>query len=421
MRPNSAPAKFTQPATPDVAGWFLETDWDGAFAELRTAGDRPSSLAGRPIAIKANIAVRGFRRSAGCAAYADEPPQDCDAPVVAAVRSAGTAIVGTTNMDELAYGFTGRNSHFGSVANPHAAGCISGGSSSGSAAAIAGGMIDIALGTDTNGSIRIPSALCGIWGLRPTSGAVSSRGMRYLSTTLDTPGPMAATAQLLRELASAMGIASSGPVAAGDAVIAVVDGFPAEPATPAMRDAVSIAARALDSTRRVRTAWAGAARFGAQILTASEIAAETRTALLERPHDIGHDLRARLVAANAASIDATEALQLRGVLMSRVADLFDGADVLILPTVPTTAPLSRLSTLEIDGQVEALNPALGRCCIPFSFLGLPALSVPVAEPDDLGLPRGVQLVGRPGGDALLLELACMLESAGTAAAQVLTR
>jgi aspartyl-tRNA(Asn)/glutamyl-tRNA(Gln) amidotransferase subunit A len=384
--------------------------------------DKESSpLRGLRIAIKSNIAVKGFRTVAGCAALAAEAPALEDAPVVARLRESGLAIIATTVMDELAYGFTGRNAHFGYVPNPHDVDRISGGSSSGAAAAIAAGMLDLAVGTDTNGSVRIPAALCGVWGLRPTTGSVSAEGTVPLSTTLDIPGPLANSAAYLTALASALGISISA-ASPKDIRIARVSGFPATPVTPAVAQAIDSFASSIGVTDQVATPWAAAARAGAQIMTAFEAAVAHRQILTDRSDLIGRLTRNRLIAGACLPPDAYKrAVDLRAALRQRIESLFEGHDILMLPTVASEAPLANAEMLETDGIIEPVNAALGRCTIAFSFLGLPALSVPIRAKTAKGLPVGAQFVGRPGTDDVLLALGEGLEAAGLAAAHVVSK
>jgi aspartyl-tRNA(Asn)/glutamyl-tRNA(Gln) amidotransferase subunit A len=396
------------------------------FAEVRES--RPaaqphqfesSSLKGMSIAIKSNIAVAGFRTFAGSAALAEDAPATHDAAVVTLLRKAGLNIIATTAMDELAYGFSGRNAHFGFVPNPHDASRISGGSSSGAAAAVAAGILDIAIGTDTNGSIRVPAALCGVWGLRPTAGAVPSEGIVPLSPTLDIPGPIASNARYLTALAEAVGIDVAARVNPERMKIALVTKFPAAPATPAMTAAISRFASSVGVKERVITPWAEAARAGAQVMTAFEAALAHRQLLTRRSDLLGPLLRDRLIAGACVQPEAYQrALELRASLQGQIDYLFEGHDVLLLPTVPCEAPPATWETLDTCGTVEPINAALGRCTIPFSFAGLPALSVPIHEKAASGLPIGAQLVGRPGTDGALLALARYLEETGVASAHI---
>jgi aspartyl-tRNA(Asn)/glutamyl-tRNA(Gln) amidotransferase subunit A len=365
--------------------------------------------------------VKGFQTTAGCAALLAEAPALEDAPVVARLRQSGLRIVATTVMDELAYGFTGRNTQFGYVPNPHDENRISGGSSSGAAAAIAAGLLDLAIGTDTNGSVRIPAALCGVWGLRPTTGSLPAEGVVPLSTTLDIPGPLASTAAYLTALASALGIPID-PAAPKDIRIARVSGFPGTPVTPAVAQAIDSFAYSLGLTDQVATPWAAAARAGAQVMTAFEAAVAHRQILMDRSDLIGRLTRNRLIAGACLTLDAYQrAKDLRFALRQRIESLFEGHDVLMLPTVASEAPLANAEMLETGGIVEPVNAALGRCTIAFSFLGLPALSVPIRVKTTCGLPVGAQFVGRPGADHVLLALGQRLEAAGLASAHIVSK
>lgn len=386
-------------AHPDASTWIVQPcqDVDGEWA----------------IAVKSNIDVAGVTTVAGSKALENGEPAIADAPVVAGLRKAGAAVLATLNMNELAYGFTGRNEHFGRVPNPHDRDRLSGGSSSASAAIVAAGTVPAALGTDTNGSVRVPAALCGVWALRPTSGSVDNEGIVPLAPTLDVPGPLARDIAWLRRCAHAMGVPDELRVTPERAVIRVVDGFPADGVAPPLRAAVQRVASFLGARGHVELPWAPVARAAAQVLTATEAGAGHHRILRDRADHLEPLTRARLLAGLATDRDARRrCLAVRDGLRGDVTTRLGGADILLLPTVPVTAPSATTDHIAVGSRQEPINSALGRCTMPFSYLGLPALQVPFAEPDHDGLPCGVQLVGRPGDDALLLQLGAILEADG---------
>ena len=400
-------------ARPDNSAWMIDACWDATRTSTTT-----SPLDGLPIAVKSNYAVAGLRTLAGSAARDDGTVAEFDCPAVAALRSAGAVIVGTLNMNELAYGFTGANRCFGDVANPHDADRVAGGSSSASAAIVGAGVLDAALGTDTNGSIRVPAALCGVWGFRPSSGSVSADGIVPLAETLDVPGPLTRNVELLIAIATALGVDTAAPAHASPR-IAMLRGFPAHGVQPEITAAVARVAKILGAGRTVELDWTPAARAASQVLTAYEAARNHRALLVERTDRLEPLTRARLRAGLAVDgRSARRAFEVRNRLRSDPDGLFDGSDVIVLATVAMTAPRRDTEFIEIDGKQESVNAALGRCTSPFSLVGAAVVSVPFSELDDDGLPIGVQLVARPGLDALVLALAQVLEDDGIAAAQV---
>lgn len=399
----------------------IDPSWFVDRAPLPTAPPTSGPLAGVPIAVKSNIAVEGLRLLAGSAALDGGTVADADSLAVASLRAAGASILGTLNMNELAYGFTGDNDHFGRVPNPHDPERLSGGSSSASAAVIAAGVVDAALGTDTNGSIRVPAALCGVWGLRPTLGAVPSTGVVPLSTTLDIVGPLAANAPLLSDVARALGIDTTARLDVAAVRVTPVQGAFLDGTDPVVAAAVDTVTNAFAAGAPVDVDWAGAAFAGAQIVTAAEAAHHHRHLLAARPEDLGSTLRARLLAGlTVSATDYLDALGLRDTLLDVADRIFEHTDVLALPTVAFPAPVADTTSVDLGGDAVLVNAALGRCTAPFSFLGLPSISAPIAPNDDSSLPVGVQLVACPGDDGLLLAMAAHLEATGIASAWILS-
>ena len=380
--------------------------------------ERP--LAGVPVAVKNNVAVQGTLTRAGSRVFEDEPAATTDARVVSELRVAGAQIVATTNMNELAYGFTGKNEPFGDVPNPWYPDHMSGGSSSGSAAAIAAGLVPIAIGTDTNGSIRVPASLCGIWGLRPTAGQVSTEAIVPLAPTLDTAGPLASTAEFLSAAARVIDATlhdtrntSSNRLL----VTATVKGFPNNWVQPAVATAVDRVARHLGATREICLPLAEATRSAAQILTAVEGAATHIHHLRHHAHRIGPTTRHRLLAgALVPGHFYVRAQSLRVKAKQEFLAAMADIDLLVAPATPCTAPLLVDEVVRFDGYEEHVNAALGRCTTPFSFVGFPSLVAPITDTGDL--PLGVQLIAKPGQDHLLLDIASELEVAGICQAKV---
>ena len=396
------------------------------------AGREPGLLAGMPFAVKNLFDVRGLVTLAGSKINAEHAPASRDATVVGRLRGAGAVLLGALNMDEYAFGFTTENSHYGPTRNPHDPTRVAGGSSGGSAAAVAGGLVPFTLGSDTNGSIRVPSALCGIYGLKPTYGRLSRAGAGLFGISFDHVGPLAAS---VRDLAAAYDVMQgpdpTDPVCAGRAVepclpllgkgteglrIAVAVGHFATRGEPEVFAAVESVAKALGAVSRVTIEENDRARAAATIITASEGASLHMEDLRTRPLDFDPMTRDRFLAG--ALLPAAlyiRAQRFRSWYRAQVRKIFREVDVLLTPTTPFPAPRIGQDTITIDGVQVLTRPMLGLYTQPLSFIGLPVISVPVAG---LGpLPLGVQLVAAPWQEAALFRVAAALERDGIIAAR----
>lgn len=387
-----------------------------AFSTVRVEEQRftaDKELAGIPIAVKDLIDVAGQPTSAGSPKFFGHEPAAKDAFVVEKLRETGAVIMGKTNTHEIALGITGINPHTGPVYNPHNPQRITGGSSSGSAAAVASGMVLGALGTDTGGSIRIPSALCGVVGLKPTFGRVSVRGVLPLSWNLDHVGPIAKTTTDVALLYSI--IAGYDPrdpnsinknrssLEKSDLAnmrIAFAVGKYIEEADPEILTAVYEAANVFASLGaelvemeipRLRdTAQAN----GTMVI--ADAAAFHRERLTEHPDWFGADIRERLERGRAVTSTEYALARRTQSEMKRYFNLFfDAIDLLILPTTASVAA-------PIDGlNSAAYAPRLTRFTAPFNLTGLPALSIPCGTSSD-GMPIGVQLVSAAWNESKLI-------------------
>ena len=424
---------------------FTHVRREQALAEAETIdrrlarGEEAGPLAGVPFAVKNLFDVTGVTTLAGSRIHAEQPPATRDATAVARLRAAGAVLVGTLNMDEYAYGFTTENTHYGATRNPHDASRVAGGSSGGSAAAVAGGLVPVTLGTDTNGSIRVPAALCGVFGLKPTFGRVSRAGVVPLAWSFDHVGPLA---RHVADLALAFD-AIAGPDAADPVCsprpavaclpqlargtdglrIAVLGGHFARLAADDALAAVGRVASALDVRREVAIPEAPRARAAAQVITACEAAAYHAERLRSRASDFDPMTRDRLLAA--ALLPATaymRAQRFRAWFRARVAEIFADVDVMLAPTTPWTAPaIGAPWTTRIDGTEVVARGHLGVFTQPLSFIGLPVISVACASVPTTAassLPLGVQLVAAPFNEAALFRVAARLEAAGVVASRV---
>jgi AtzE family amidohydrolase len=380
------------------------------------SGRDPGALAGVPFAAKNLFDVAGVVTRAGASVTDGDPPAERDADLVAALERCGAVLVGATNMDEFAYGFVTENAHDGATRNPHDRTRIAGGSSGGSAAAVAAELVPLALASDTNGSIRVPAALCGIFGIRPTYGALSCRGAYPFVNSLDTVGPLARTASDLQlawtALAPGPGT-SSAPRAARRC--ARLDGYFEDDALPGARHAVDVVCDALGATDVVELAYAREAREAAFLITAAESGALHADRLRTRAGEYDPATRDRLIAgALMPAAWYLRAQRFRSFFSAVMREVFASHDVLIAAATPYAATQIGQRTIVVDGREIEIRPNLGVFTQPISLAGVPVVSVPVVERG--ALPVGVQLIGRAGSESALLELAAELERAGAVGA-----
>jgi AtzE family amidohydrolase len=397
------------------------------------AGGDPGPLAGLPFAVKNLFDVAGLTTLAGSKINASRPPATRDAAVVAAIRRAGGVLVGALNMDEYAYGFTTENTHYGPTRNPHDAARVAGGSSGGSGAAVGAGLVPLTLGSDTNGSVRVPAALCGVFGLKPTYGRVSRAGSALFAPSFDHVGPLGRS---VRDVTAAFDVMQGpdpeDPVCAdrpaepclplldtgvGGLRIAVLDGHFARGGEPGAFAAVAQVAATLGVTRRVTIPEAHRARAAAMVITASEGAALHLADLKTRAHDFDPLTRDRFLAGVLVPTTwYVQAQRFRAWYRAQVTRIFSEVDVLLAPTTPCAAPLIGQERMTMDGVEVLARPNLGVYTQPISFIGLPVLSVPVTMPGTM--PLGVQIIAAPFREAHALRVGALLEAKGVAAAVV---
>lgn len=389
-------------------------------------GDRSGNapLRGIPIAVKDLYDTRGVRTTGGSRFFADHVPAD-DAFVIQKIRKAGAVIVGKTNTHEIALGVTNNNPHFGACRNPWDLKRIPGGSSGGSAAAVASGMAMAALGTDTGGSIRIPAALCGVVGLKPTYGRVSLRGVMPLSWNLDHAGPITRSVEDAAVMLQVMGgydeqdpasvktlpgdYSSHITDGVRDRKIALAVGSFIETAESEVQEAVIESARVLKdqgaSIVEVNTDFLKEAALANATMTQADAAAYHRARLQEHPDWFGADVRQRLETGAACSAtDYILARRAQAEAQRRLENLFDEYDCLLLPTTPICAPF-----IEGEDAVERAR-VLTRFTAPFNLTRLPALSVPCGFSRE-NLPVGLQVVSRTWNEAGVLRVGLSFQHA----------
>lgn len=403
---------------------------DAAIAQ----GDDPGVLGGVPFAAKNLFDIEGVVTLAGSKINADNPPATQDATAIARLKRAGAILVGALNMDEYAYGFVTENAHYGPVHNPHDLNRIAGGSSGGSAAAVAGGLVPFTLGTDTNGSIRVPAALCGIFGLKPTYGRLSRAGVAFLSTSLDHIGPLARSPRDIATIFDVLqGADPKDPACTtrpserclpqlnqgiSGLRIAVADGYFQDGGMAEAIAAVEQIANALGVTQRVSLPESHRARAAAYLITASEGGHQHLTDLRTCPQDFDPATRDRFLAgALIPNAWYLQAQRFRRWYRDQVRELFNIVDVILAPTTPYPATPIGQTSITIQGEETLIRPNLGLYTQPLSFIGLPVLSVPVVRPEG-SLPLGVQIIAAPYQEASILRVAQGLFEQGAIAPEV---
>lgn len=398
---------------------YLHLDLERSRAEaaevdaIEAARGDAGPLAGMPVCVKDIVDVAGMPTTAGGSDWVRHPEED--ATVVARLREAGAVVVGKGNTNEFAAGIDGRNPHKGDCHNPWDPGRLSGGSSSGPAAAVAAGMAEGAVGSDTSGSIRVPAALCGVVGIRPTRGLVPAEGIVPLAWTLDAIGPLApdvATAALLLDvLADRPPAPAPRPTVDGlrlGTATALID-LAAEPVAEAIAAAAAglreagaeVVDRALPDLDRA----SGIHR----IIQATEAAAVHAPWFARQRDRYAPEVRARIGAGYGIGGETyLRAQRHRRVFTRAFAVAMDGLDAILAPATPVLAPPIEAEEVTVRGERRPVRPALLSCAMPLSQLDCPIVVVPAGVHE--GLPVGLQIIGRPGSEALLLRVAAAVES-----------
>lgn len=373
-------------------------------------------LGGAPFAVKDLIGVAGMQRTAGSDSE-DRKPFPRDAASVAAIRRHGGVVVGLANLHELAFGGSSANPVFGTVVNPASPHCIPGGSSGGSAAAVAAGIVPVALGTDTGGSIRIPAACCGVVGFKPSYDAVSREGVIEVAASLDHVGPIGRT---VTDCAYAFAALTEIPRFPGlrersleGLRVARLVGHFEHPLDPDVRNTLDCACDQMGGDgAQVETATIEGAELASAIYFVTvlgEAGCEHAERLRLNGSKLGDDVRIRLEIASF--IPATwylKAQRMRRQLADSLRVALEGADVLVCATMRAPAPRLGADAVEIHGKRYSLHAAVSDLTLPFSLSGLPAISIPWGNSRD-GVPIGLQIVGPMGHDWKVLEVARRVE------------
>lgn len=392
----------------------------------RARGEALGPLAGVPFAAKNLFDITGLPTRAGSKINRERAPAARDAVLVERLSAAGAVLLGGLNMGEYAYDFTGENAHDGACRNPHDLMRMAGGSSSGSGAATAAGLAPLSLGSDTNGSIRVPSSLCGIFGLKPTYGRLPRSRSFPFCDSLDHLGPFARNVTDLGLAYDALqGPDAHDPACAQRAVEPVMPGLSqgvdglriavagSHFATEGMAEAgeaVARVAEALGTSRTIAIEGAAIARAAAFLITNAESATFHLDRLRARADDFDPDTRDRFLAgAMLPAAWYVEAQRARRWFHDRMMQLFDSVDLIIAPATPCPAPEIGQRTLVLRGETVPLRPNLGLFTQPISCIGLPVAAVPLFG---AGLPIGVQLIAAPWREDICLRAAYALERLG---------
>jgi 1-carboxybiuret hydrolase len=394
------------------------------------AGESVGPLAGVPFAVKNLFDVKGLSTRAGSKINRDLPPAARDATLIERMEAAGAVLVGALNMGEYAYDFTGENIHDGPSRNPHDPTRMTGGSSGGSGSAVGGGLVPIALGSDTNGSIRVPSSFCGIFGLKPTYGRLSRARSYPFVASLDHLGPFARNvgdlalaydamqgpdaddaACTTRPVEPVAGLITQG---IGGLKVAIAGGYFQRNVFPEAQEAVARVAKALGATETIILPEAARARAAAYIITTTEGASLHLDRLRKRPEDFDPAVRDRFIAgAIVPAVLVDRAQKFRRWYRAKVLELFKSVDVILAPATPCIAPKLGQVTFTLDGVELPVRANIGIHTQPISFIGLPVVAVPVPlQP----MPIGVQVIAAPWREDIALRVAHALEKMGVVAA-----
>jgi AtzE family amidohydrolase len=391
------------------------------------AGRHLGPLMGVPFAVKNLFDIQGLPTRAGSKINLDGPIAQRDGALVRKLEAAGAILVGGLNMGEYAYDFTGENAHYGPARNPHDPTRMTGGSSGGSGAAVASGEVPLALGSDTNGSIRVPASLCGLFGLKPTYGRLSRAGSFPFVDAFDHLGPLARSAEDLALSFDAMqGWDPDDPVCTdrdteltlptlhegiGGLRIAIAGDYFAKGGEPEGFEAVATVAKALGATRTVVLPNAAAARAAAYVITMMEGAQLHLPRLRTRPQDFDPDTRERFMAgALLPGSWYVKAQRFRRQYRADVLKLFTDVDIILAPATPCRAPKLGQVMMSLGGVDLPVRANLGLFTQPISFIGLPVVAVPTRQAG--ALPIGVQVIARPYNEAAALRVAAYLEKQG---------
>jgi AtzE family amidohydrolase len=413
---------------------FTAVTADRARARAKAIDATPTKsrlpLAGVPFAVKNLFDITGLATIAGSKINRTHPSATKDSPLITRLEAAGAVLVGALNMGEYAYDFTGENVHDGPSRNPHDITRMSGGSSGGSGSAVGGGMVPLSLGSDTNGSIRVPSSLCGIFGLKPTYGRLTRAHSFPFVASLDHLGPCARCTRDLSLSYDAMQGPDADDAACVDRGvepslpqlekgidglrIVVAGGYFRKGAAREAHDALDLVAKALGACEEIEIPEVHRARAAAYLITATEGAALHLDRLRNQASEFDPAVRDRLLAgAMVPSTLVVKAQIFRRWYRDHVVELFKHCDAILAPSTPVTAPKLGQLNFMLDGVETPVRPNMGIYTQPISFIGLPVVAVPVPLKP---MPIGVQIITAPWREDIGLRIAYTLEKMGAVVA-----
>jgi aspartyl-tRNA(Asn)/glutamyl-tRNA(Gln) amidotransferase subunit A len=399
---------------------FCAIDWDRALkaaadSDRHYADGTPRPLEGLPIGVKDLIDTKGIETRYGSEAYVGHVPA-CDADVVRQLTERGAIVIGKTTTHEFAWGVTTSSAAFGDTLNPRDRTRIPGGSSGGAAAAIGHGALAAGLGTDTGGSVRIPAALCGVVGFKPTLGALSTRGVFPLAPSLDHPGLLGERVDDVVVLAGAFGIEVPAHDAWVSARLGVIRDIAPVPLSAevgrAFDQAVarlggSLSTQAVDQPALFEGVFAAFAKL---VLTEGAVEHFRRHGWDRIAAHYGRETVERLALAKRVTLDEyAQAQQARHAFAAKLRDVMSTVDYLVLPTCPCVAPRLDEARVAIGTWTGTVREALMTYTAPFNMAGCPAISIPLPSCGG-ALPAALQVVARPGDDGALLQIAQQIES-----------
>ncbi|TYC60631.1 AtzE family amidohydrolase [Rhodobacterales bacterium] len=416
----------------DVTAERALCDASAVDKALADGADLP--LAGVPFAVKNLFDIDGLVTRAGSKINLDNSPARDDATLVRKLTDAGGVLMGGLHMGEFAYDFTGENAHDGNCLNPHDTGRMSGGSSSGCGSATAAGLVPVSLGSDTNGSIRVPASFCGLYGLKPTYGRLSRHGTFPFVGSLDHLGPLARSPEDLALVfdvlqgddpadpaqADCAALQTLGDLDKGVAGlrVAVAGGYFRDRAEPEVLAAVDKVAAALEASAEIDIPEAARARAAAYVITTTEGSNFHLGRIRTRPQDYDPETRDRFLSgAMVPGVWVQQAQRFRSWFRSMMHGIFEHVDIILAPATPFPALPSGTKNVTLGGETLPARPNIGIFTQPISFIGLPVVSVPVWL-DGAALPVGVQVIAPAWRENFALRVAHQLASDGITAAPV---
>lgn len=390
---------------------------------LIAQGKDPGVLAGVPFGVKDLFDVKGEVTTAGSKILSDTPCAAQDAAVIQRLCVAGAIPVATLNMDEFAYGFVTDNAHHGMTHNPHDISRFAGGSSGGSAASVGGGILPFSLGSDTNGSIRVPASLCGVWGIRPTYDLMSMQGVYPFAKSFDTIGPFCQTIEDLKLVFDVMaGIEKKfSPMSLGSELrIAQVGGWFERDVEQDILQIIHEIMSLFGQKTKIELPHIEQVRTASYLMTASEGGNLHLPNLRAQPLDYDPATRDRLMAGAMLPVASyLQAQKIRAWFQAYLAGIFKDYDLLIAPAVGNEAPQIDHPIVYVNGQPAPARVHLGIYTQPFSMSKCPILSIPIQRKEKL--PVGLQLIAQPYQEELLFAIGAVLKQKGLAKASIIQR